>query len=223
MSNTNDLTLFYFPRACSLAAHIALEESGLDYDRRIIDLRTQQNLDLEYLALNSSGAVPALRIGHQTLTETQAILTYVGDLVPNGELLPAPDDFLRYRAHEWMNFMSSSVHTYIRSIFRSSVYAGDDKIVNVSVKEQGVKNLAKAVATVEKRLAGQTWALGNRFSATDAYLFVMYLWTTDQRIPSVPERPNWEAVAHRVWLRPAIQRIVAIERQDRDYAIPWET
>ena len=125
MSNTNDLTLFYFPRACSLAAHIALEESGLDYDRRIIDLRTQKNLDPEYLAFNSSGAVPALRIGHQTLTETQAILTYVGDLVPNGELLPAPDDFLRYRAHEWMNFMSSSVHTYIRSIFRSSVYAGN--------------------------------------------------------------------------------------------------
>ena len=219
---STDLTFFYFPRACSLAVHIALEEAGMDYERRIVDLRTQQNRGPEYLATNPTGAVPALTIGAQTLTETQAILTYIGDRNPDKNLLPSPGDFRRYRAHEWMNFMSSSVHTYIRSIFRSSVYAGEDETVNAAVNAQGVNNLAKAVATVEKRLAGQTWALGDQFSVADAYLFVMYLWSTDERIASVPERPLWDAVAERVWQRPAVQRVVALERQDRDYAIPWE-
>jgi glutathione S-transferase len=216
------LTLFYFPRACSLAVHIALEEAGLCYERRIVDLRSGQNRGPEYLATNPTGAVPALTIGDQTLTETQAILTYIGDWDADKKLLPPPGDFRRYRAHEWMNFMSSSVHTYIRSIFRSSVYAGEDEIANAAVNVQGVKNLAKSVATVEKRLAGQTWALGDQFSVADAYLFVMYLWTTDERIASVPERPRWQALAKRVWQRPAVQRVVAIERQDRNYTIPWE-
>ena len=218
----SDLTFFYFPRACSLAVHIALEESGLDFERRIVDLPTQQNYSPEYLATNPTGAVPALTIGDQTLTETQAILTYISDRVPDKNLLPPTGDLRRYRAHEWMNFMSSSVHTYIRSIFRSSVYAGEAEAAKSAVNAQGVKNLAKAVATVEKRLAGQTWALGDNFSVVDAYLFVIYLWSTDARIESVPARPLWDAVAERVWQRPAVQRVVAIERKDRNYAIPWE-
>jgi len=222
VSADEKLTFFYFPRACSLAVHIALEESGLDYERRIVDLRTQQNQSAEYLATNPTGAVPALTIGEQTLTEAHAILTYLGDQNPEKNLLPQPGDFRRYQAHQWMNFMSSSVHPYVRSIFRSSVYAGEDDEANAAVKAQGIKNLAKATATVEQRLSGQRWAVGDEFSVADAYLFVMYLWTTDDRIASIPERPNWEALAKRVWQRPAVQRVVAVERQDRNYAIPWE-
>ncbi len=222
MPTENNLTFFYFPRACSLAVHIALEELGLPYERRIVDLRTQENRDPSYLATNPNGAVPALTINQQTLTETQAILTYIGDRDTTGSLLPQPGNFLRYRAHEWMNFMSSSVHTYVRSIFRSSVYAGKNKVANSSVNAQGLINLAKAVSTVERRLENKTWALGDNFSVADAYLFVMYLWTTDERIARVPDRPNWEQLAKRVWQRPAVQRVVAIERQDRNYEIPWE-
>jgi glutathione S-transferase len=166
--------------------------------------------------------VPALSIGEQTLTETHAILTYVGDQVPKGKLLPLPGDLRRYRAHEWMNFLSSSVHTYIRSIFRSEVYAGSDETTSATVSAQGVHNLAKATAIVEGRLADQRWALGDTFSVADAYLFVMYLWTTDERVSSVPERPRWEALAKRVSQRPAVQRIVSIEQQDRNFAIPWQ-
>jgi glutathione S-transferase len=220
-----DLTLFYFPRACSLAVHIALEESGLPYDRRIVDLRTGENRDNEYLALNPNGAVPALACGENTLTETQAILTYIGDSLPAGKLLPDRGDMARYKAHEWMNFLSSSVHTYIRSIFRSAVYAGEDESVIAAVRDQGEINLAKAVATVEKRLRTSSgkWALGDSFSVVDCYLFVMYLWTTDERIASVPVRPLWEALAQRVWLRPAVRNVVRVERRDRNYAIPWES
>jgi glutathione S-transferase len=170
-----ELKLFYFPRACSLAVHIVLEESGMAYERSIVDLRTGQNREADYLSLNPNGAVPALRIGRQTLTETHAILTYLGDEAPKLKLLPPLNSFLRYRAHEWMNFLSSGLHTYIRSIFRSSVYAGQDTQVNASVKAQGVSNLAKAVATIENRLEDHQWALGEQFSVVDAYLFVMFL------------------------------------------------
>ena len=48
MSAEPALVFYYLPRACSLAAHIALEESGLNYERRIVRLprqekRTQEN------------------------------------------------------------------------------------------------------------------------------------------------------------------------------------
>jgi len=38
----------------------------------------------------------------------------------------------------------------------------------------------------------------------------------------VPERPNWEAVAKKVWQRPAVQRVISIERKHRNIIVPWE-
>lgn len=220
MNSQEDLKFFYHPRACSLAPHIILEELGIPYQRCLIDLRKQENRNEEYLKLNPTGAIPALAINGSILTETQAILTYLGDLRFEKSLLPRSGAPLRYRAHEWMNFMSSSVHVYIRSIFRSQAYGGDNELASSCVKAQGVANLAKAVNIVEQRLENKTWALGDQFSVADAYLFVMYLWTADERIPSVPERPRWEALAKRVWQRSAVQRVVAVERKDRNYEIP---
>lgn len=219
-----ELLFFYYPRACSLAVHIALEEAGLAYQRRLVDLKSMQNRSADYLALNPKGAVPALAIGAEVLTETHAILTFIGDLRPELSLLPPTGDFRRYRAHEWMNFLSSSVHTSIRSIFRSSAYAGEDPRANEEVNKQGVRNLAKATAVVEEQLQGRMWALGDGFSVVDAYLFIMYLWTTDERVASVPDRPNWDRVAANVWQRPAVRRVVEVERRDRNYPVPvhWE-
>lgn len=222
MPSNQQLIFYYYPRACSLAVHIVLEESGLVYERRMVDLPTKQNSATEYLAINPKGTVPALVVDGQTLTETQAILTFLGDIIGDGKFLPPTGDFRRYRAHEWMNFLSSSVHTYIRSIFRSAAYAGESQVANDAVNAQGVNNLAGAVARVEGLLTDQVWSLGADFSVVDAYLFVMYLWTTDARISSVPERPNWEAVAKKVWQRPAVQRVISIERKHRNIVVPWE-
>ena len=68
--------------------HIALEEAAYAYARQLVDLRTQGHKAPDYLALNPMGAVPALLVDDWLLTETQAILTYIGDTAPNGPLLP---------------------------------------------------------------------------------------------------------------------------------------
>ncbi len=119
-----------------------------------------------------------------------------------------------------MNFLSSSLHVYIRSIFRSSAYGGNSEAGNDAVSKQGVINLAGAIGEVEGRLEGKQFALGDTFSVVDAYLFIMYLWTGDDRISSVPERPAWDAVCERVWRRPSTKIVVAREREFRPYPIP---
>ena len=58
-----DLTLFSSPRACSLACHIALEESGLDYDLHRVRIRNGEHRGADYLAINPWGKIPALRTG----------------------------------------------------------------------------------------------------------------------------------------------------------------
>lgn len=215
------LSLYYSPKACSLASHIALEESGLKYEAISVNIRSQENRQVDYLKLNPSGTVPALAIGGQILTESQAILTYIADLAPERGLLPRPGTVARARAHEWMNLISSSLHVAYRSIFRPQTYGGETEAGMVAVRSQGEANLAKYLAVIESRIGESPYVLGETFTVVDAYLFVFYLWSFDERIAgALPERERYRALAERIAARAAVRRAVVTERNVRAYDLP---
>ena len=54
------LTLFYAPGACSMAAHIVLEESGEKYEAKRVDLAKGEQRTEAYLKIHPLGRVPAL-------------------------------------------------------------------------------------------------------------------------------------------------------------------
>ena len=73
------LTLYYAPGACSMAAHIVLEESGEKYQPQKVDLAGGEQRTEAYLKINPLGRVPALRLDDgQPLPENTAILPYLG-------------------------------------------------------------------------------------------------------------------------------------------------
>jgi glutathione S-transferase len=73
------LTLYYAPGACSLAAHIVLEESGEKYTPREVDFSKSEQRSEAYLKLNPLGRVPVLGLDDgQPLPENTAILPYLG-------------------------------------------------------------------------------------------------------------------------------------------------
>ena len=71
------LKLFYSPGAVALASHIALEESGLDYETVRISFGDNEQRAPEYLKINPKGRVPSLVTDRGILTETPAILVYI--------------------------------------------------------------------------------------------------------------------------------------------------
>src|SRR5271169_3863535 len=202
------LTLYFSPKACSLASHIALEETGLEYQSVAIDIRAGANRSADYLAINPSGAVPTLTVGETAVTESHALLTFIADQAPERRLLPAAGSLSRARAHEWMNWISSSMHTAFRSVFRPQVYAGEAQDVIVdAVRSHAMTKLAQTMIEVERRLDGAPFALGE-FSVVDAYLFVFYLWSFDERLPTaLPARPGYAALADAVWRRSAVRKV----------------
>ena len=56
------LTLYFTPGACSMAAHIVLEESGEPYEPQPVDLAKGEQRSEAYLKINPQGRVPALRL-----------------------------------------------------------------------------------------------------------------------------------------------------------------
>ena len=200
------LKLFYSPRACSLACHIALEESGLDFEAVEVRIADAAHKEPEYLAINPLGKVPALAVDSEVLTEAHAILTFVADLVPERNLIPRVGTLERARAHEWMNFCTSTIHIAFRTVFRPYLLVGEE-VSAEAAKAFGRKNLKKVMTEIERRLEDRDYALGDAFSVCDAYLFVFYLWSHDPRLEmECPAGPLYRAFGARVGARTAVTR-----------------
>ncbi len=106
------MKLFYKPGACSLASHIALRESGLDFTIDSVDLAKKrlENGD-DYLLINPKGQVPALLLDDEVLlTEGVAIMQYIADRVPDRQLLAPVGTIARYQTLEWLNYVATELH-----------------------------------------------------------------------------------------------------------------
>lgn len=211
---SDSLTLFYSPRACSLACHIALEEAGLPFEAQPVRIRAGEHRQDAYLRINPKGKIPALRVGEEVLTEAHAILTYIAGQAPAARLLPPDGTLARARAHEWMNHLSSTVHIAFRPLFRPGALI-DDASLHERLKAFGLPVLRQTLAAVDERLRGRAYALGDDYSVCDPYLLVFWIWGQREDVaPFMAPMPHYRALAERVLARPATGRALAREGLD---------
>ena len=89
----------FFRSGSSHRLRIALRLKGLGCDYVPVDLRTEQHLSPEFMALNPQGMVPALEHQGAVLIQSPAIIEWLEERHPQPPLLPAdPDDRARVRA-----------------------------------------------------------------------------------------------------------------------------
>ena len=196
------MKLYYSPGACSQAAHIVLHETGLKHDSEAVDIRAKKTASGgDYLAINPKGAVPALGIGDEILTENGAILQYIGDKAGNETLLPGAG-MERYRVIEWLAYLGSDVHKSFGPLFSP---ASSDDI------KQGARDLVgKRFDFLEASLEGKDYLTGPSMSVADPYLFAMLGWTGMHGI-DLARWPNLTAFRERMLRRPTVQTVMQAE------------
>jgi glutathione S-transferase len=198
------MQLYFAPGACSLASHIALRESGLPFDLRKTDTKTKKLEDgSDYFAVNSKGAVPALRLDDgQVLTEGPAILQYIADQKPDSRLAPKAGTFERYRLLEWLNYITSEIHKTFSPLFNPAA--------NDAVKAYATQMLEKKFDWLNQQLTGKQYLTGDQFTIADAYLFVVTNWSNFVGI-DLGRWPALKAFQDRVAARPKVQEALAAE------------
>ena len=105
------MKLYYSPGACSLAAHIILNEINVDFDLERVDLKTHKtSKGADYYEINPKGYVPALEINPGLiLTENVAILPFLAQHDPKQDLIP-PSGMGRAKVLEWLGYLNSELH-----------------------------------------------------------------------------------------------------------------
>lgn len=198
------LQLYYTPGACSLASHIALRETGLEFGLIRVDLatgKTEQGED--FRAINAKGYVPALRLEDgQLLTENQVILQYLADRQPESDLVPAAGTLPRYRLMEWLAFIATELHKGFGPLWNPSTPE--------ATRQDTLTRLAKRFDFVEMALKQRQGLTDAPFSIADAYLFTVLGWAPLHHIDLSPW-PGLQAFQQRVASRPAVQAALKAE------------
>jgi len=200
------LTLYYAPGACSLAAHIALEESGEKYEARRVDLGKGEQKSADYLKIHPLGRVPALLLGNgEPLTENTAILPYIGKRYA---MWPV-DPVAVARALSVIGFFASTVHPAHAHISRPERYATDQAMFP-NIQAQGRKMFFDYLGQIDGMLAGREW-LSDTYTVLDPYAFTFYTWGVRRELP-MSELKHVTAHKDRMLTRPAVRRVVEDEK-----------
>lgn len=107
-----------YDNVASVAAQkvrMTLAEKALQWTPVPIDLRNGDVMRPEYLALNPRGVVPTLVYDSEVLTESNVIIEYLDDLVPQPPLRPSAP-LARARMRGWMRRLDDDIHRATGSV-----------------------------------------------------------------------------------------------------------
>lgn len=193
------IEFFHTPHTRSGGTRALLEELGADYEMHVLNMKSSEQREGDYLAINPMGKVPAIRHGNALITEQPAIFIYLADHFASAGLAPSIGDPLRGPYLRWLAFYGSSF---------------EPAVVDKAMKREAAAaamcpygDFDTMLATLTSQLATGPWLLGETFTAADVLWGTALSWTT--QFGMVPEQPVIRAYIDRVLARPAMQRAAA--------------
>ena len=193
------MKLYHFPSPNPQKVTFALNELGLDCELVPVDLAKGEHKSPAFLAINPAGRVPVLVDGDTTLTESQAMLAYLGE--KTGRLWPSSAGG-RARALQWLFFLAQHIMPAAGEVALRIRAKVTGIAVDEAVVARGEQSLKTVLPIVETQLAQNTWMLGGEFSLVDcAYCPILNV--IDRAGFSFAEFPRTSAYLDRLRARPA--------------------
>jgi glutathione S-transferase len=161
------LTLYdYLPSQNAYKVRLLLSHLGLPYRTVMVSIFEGAGQDPSYLAVNPTGAVPALRLDDgRVLAESNAILTY---LASGTQYLPA-EAFAAAKVQQWMSFEQD----YVLSIASLRHWTMTGKLARrpAALVEMRRAGGLRALQILERELALRPFITGDTYTIADIALF----------------------------------------------------
>lgn len=150
------------------------------------------------LPVNPMRQVPALVLpSGEVMTESAAILIWLGDRYPEAGLCPAPDDPLRTRYLRWMVYLPAAIYSMFWVRDEPSRLA-EGPAAEAVIRTRTAERIAECWRLMDAQMPpGTPYLLGDRLGMLDLYVTVMSRWTP-QRTRFYREAPRLAEVVRRV-------------------------
>ena len=231
------IVLYNAPRSsASRRVRLCLEEKGLPYENRAVDMERLEHHSPEYLKINPDGVVPTLLHDGRPLHESGTICEYVDEAYPDPPLRPgAPYD--RALMRNWIRHIDGRIHDLIVFNWRHAFGAIASKWTDAELgavlaripseeRRQSWLRVARRPYTEEERaaargrlvallgrmeaaLSGSGWLVGGAYSIADIAAVPFVKRIEEEIAPGEVARERHPLVADwwsRVQARPAFGR-----------------
>jgi glutathione S-transferase len=198
------LTLHCAPNTISVASAIALHEADLPFKAVKLDFKTAEQTLPGYLAINPKGRVPALTTPDGILTETGAILEYIGVTAPGARLIPA-DLFGAARMREAMYYLASTMHPNHAHKMRGHRWA-DREESWADMKAKVPQTVAASCAYLEGSFLFDPFVTGKDLTLADPYLYTITTWLSGDGV-NIADYPRLARFASVFAARPSVQAV----------------
>lgn len=189
------LQLYYHPYSRAAGTLWALEEAGVAYELKLIDILAGAQKGPELLAHNPMGKLPTLVDGDEVVTEAAAIALYLADRYAPGRLAPDLQDAQRGTYLRWSLFAPSVIEPAVMA------HGAGWQVKEVSAGWGRYENM---LAAAESAIAGKSFLLGERFSMADVVFGGTLRFMLD--FQQIAPTPGFTAYVQRLNARPAYQR-----------------
>jgi glutathione S-transferase len=189
------IVLYHHPFSRAATVVWMLEELGVDYELRWVDIMSGAHKAPDLVALNPMGKLPILADGDQIVTEVAAIGLYLADRYGLGRLAPHVDDPKRGTYLRWALFAPSVIEPGAMAKMNGW---------NAKPSQAGWGTHEAMMASIESAIAGRDFLLGDMFSMADVIFggTVRFM----LRFKMLETTPAIAAYADRLGTRPALLR-----------------
>ncbi|MBB4220868.1 glutathione S-transferase family protein [Variovorax guangxiensis] len=175
-------TLYGAPGSGATPVHAALTLIGAQVET--VDIAPWEgDAERERVAgVNPMRQVPALVLpSGEVMTESAAILLWLGDRYPEAQLCPAPDDPLRARYLRWMVYLPAAIYSmfWVRDEPSRLV---PDPAAQPAMLERTAERIAHCWQLMDSQIDEPApYLLGDKISMLDLYVTVVSRWTPRRR------------------------------------------
>ena len=199
------IDLYFWTTDNGYKARQALEESGLPYTVKPINIRNREQFQPDYLKISPGHKIPAI-VDHAgpggarvTLAESGAILKYVGE--KSGKGLYPTDPLARVKVDQWL-FYGSATFTTLAQQFGAFAIRLPDK--NPGAIKHFTDALTDMLGILDRHLADTEYMAG-AYSVADISMYpdVHLHGVNDIGLAPYPNLKRWHDAIEQ---RPAVQR-----------------
>ena len=158
------ITLYGSPKSSAGRCVWTLEEAGLAYTLKDVDMKNKEHKSESYLKINPMGKVPAMVDADVTLFESMAINYYLAEKYKK-ELL-GTNDLEKGLAMQWSFWATSELQPPIIEIFIQKVFIPDDKR-DQNIIENNLKKIPSLLNVLNNSLKENKYLSGSHFSIAD--------------------------------------------------------
>src|SRR5690242_19572995 len=157
------IQLYTYPTPNGHKASIMLEETGLPYEVRIVDIEKGEQRTPEFLALNRNNKIPVIvdRDHGRTVVESGAILFYLAER--SGRLVPGSPE-ARDTTLQWVLFQAAHVGPTLGQLWNFKIFAAEKL---PSVIDRFARESDRVLRVLDGELAQRAYLVAGEYGIAD--------------------------------------------------------